>query len=86
MSEEHRPDQNGVPRWLTEREAGAWLNLSVKWLQKQRLLGHPPRYAKFGGAIRYGVADLEAYEQACLRESTSEPPARSHPHSGSRKP
>jgi hypothetical protein len=46
--------------------------MSAKWLQKMRLIGGGLRYAKFGSAVRYSVADIEKYEQSCLRQSTSD--------------
>jgi len=48
--------------------------MSVKWLQKCRLTGteSAPRFAKFGSSVRYSVADLEQFERASLRTSTSD--------------
>jgi hypothetical protein len=59
-------------KWLTEAEAANRLNMSVKWLQKGRLRGGGPKYAKFGSAVRYAVADIEEFERANLRTSTSD--------------
>jgi hypothetical protein len=59
-------------RWLTEVEAAAHLNMSRKWLQKARLTGGGPRFAKFGAAVRYSMADLEEFERLSLRHSTSD--------------
>lgn len=63
--------------WLTERQAAAHLNMSRKWLQKARLTGEGPRFAKFGSAVRYAVADIEEFERSSLRHSTSDHCARS---------
>jgi hypothetical protein len=60
-------------RWLTEAETAARLNLSAKWLQTQRLRGGGLRFAKFGAAVRYAVADIEEFERVSLRSSTSDP-------------
>jgi predicted DNA-binding transcriptional regulator AlpA len=57
---------------LTEREASHRLGLSVRTLQKWRLLGQGPRYLKLGQAVRYDPGDLEAFVQAARRRSTSE--------------
>ena len=59
-------------RWLTEGEAARRLNISQKWLQKKRLEGGGLRFAKFGSAVRYALADIEEFEQASLRASTSD--------------
>lgn len=58
--------------WLTEAATAERLNMSRKWLQKQRLHGGALRFAKFGGAIRYSVADIEEFERESLRRSTSD--------------
>ncbi|WP_443211293.1 helix-turn-helix domain-containing protein [Sphingobium sp. ba1] len=58
--------------WLTEAETALRLNLSKKWLQAQRFKGGGIRYAKFGSAVRYSLADIEEYEARCLRPHTSD--------------
>lgn len=58
---------------LTEREASERLGLSVRTLQKWRLLGRGPRYLKLGQAVRYDPDDLDAFLQGTRRTSTSEP-------------
>lgn len=69
-----RPAPVPKPRcvWLTEAQTAERLNMSVKWLQKERLCGGLLRFAKFGSAVRYSLADIESFEQASLRMSTSE--------------
>ena len=57
---------------LTERDTARRLGLSVRTLQKWRLLGQGPRYLKLGQAVRYDPDDLEAFVQAARRTSTSE--------------
>ena len=59
-------------RWLTEVQTAQRLNMSVKWLQKERLRGGTLRFAKFGSAVRYSVADIEEFEGRSQRRSTSE--------------
>lgn len=58
--------------WLTEAQTAERLGLSVKWLQKERGRGSCLRYAKFGRAVRYSIADIECFEQNCLRTNSSE--------------
>ena len=45
-------------RFLSEREVSDLTGLSTKTLQRWRLLGMGPQYRKFGGAVRYGEADI----------------------------
>lgn len=59
-------------RWLTETETARRLGMSVKWLQKMRVSGGGIRFAKFGNAVRYSVADIEDFESSALRTSTSD--------------
>ena len=54
-------------RWLTEAQTAERLGLSRKVLQKWRLSGAILRFAKFGSAVRYAVADIEAFERESLR-------------------
>ena len=52
---------------LTEREASTLLNVSMSLLQKNRMLGKPPRYLKLGGAVRYRFADIQEFiESSCV--------------------
>lgn len=46
--------------------------LSVSTLNKLRLAGGGPRYAKLGRAVRYRVSDIDAWIAASLRNSTSQ--------------
>lgn len=66
--------QTELPKMLCERDAALYLGCSIAWLQKARYLGHGPRYCKIGGqngrAIRYRLADLEAYVTANMIETT----------------
>lgn len=58
--------------WLNEQQTARRLNMSQKWLQKERLIGGGLRYAKFGSAVRYALSDIERYERDRLRSSTSD--------------
>jgi predicted DNA-binding transcriptional regulator AlpA len=57
-------------------EAARYLAVSESLLEKLRLRGTGPRYAKLGKKIVvYEVADLDAWADAAKRSSTSEPEA-----------
>lgn len=47
-------------RYLTNNEAAAFLRLSPRTLEKQRVIGGGPRFRKFGRRVMYAIADLEA--------------------------
>jgi hypothetical protein len=57
---------------LNELQVAERFNVSVKTIRKWRLNGGGPRYRKFGSAVRYALADIEAFEEACARRSTSD--------------
>ena len=58
---------------LRQDRAAEVLGLSVRTLEKYRLSGNGPRYVKIGTrAVRYTLADLEAFATAGARQSTSE--------------
>ncbi|MCY4441147.1 MAG: helix-turn-helix domain-containing protein [Deltaproteobacteria bacterium] len=62
---------NGT-KYLNTREAAAWLNLSPRTLDRYRMSGDRPVFHRFGGRVRYLVADLEAWASARRRASTSD--------------
>lgn len=48
--------------FLTESEAASFLGLAPATLARWRWRGdRGPRFRKFGGAVRYASADLQAY-------------------------
>ncbi|MBK5282655.1 MAG: helix-turn-helix domain-containing protein [Nitrospiraceae bacterium] len=49
------------------------LKVSVKSLQAWRVRGGGPRFLKIGRCVRYALSDLEAFVQAAVRSSTSDP-------------
>lgn len=57
---------------LRDKDAAEILKLSVATLRKWRCRGVGPRWRKFGGAVRYAVADLEAWAADQGRDSTSD--------------
>lgn len=52
-------------RLVNEKEAAAILGLSVKTLQQWRFCATGPVYRKLGKAVRYSLADLQAYVESC---------------------
>ncbi len=66
-------DQPTTPtRFLANREAAAFLNLSPRTLEKMRVEGGGPRFRKFGRRVLYAVIDLERWANARAYDSTSD--------------
>jgi excisionase family DNA binding protein len=61
------------PRYLTNDEAAAYLRLSPRTLEKQRVIGGGPRFRKFGRRVMYAATDLDAWADARSFEATSDP-------------
>lgn len=59
--------------YLTCEEAGAFLKLSPRTLEKLRTLGGGPRFRKLGRRVMYAQADLEAWADSRACSSTSDP-------------
>ena len=59
-------------RMLGVREAAAYLNVSQSWLNKRRVYGHGPRFAKFGRRVNYLISDLDAFAASNRRQNTSQ--------------
>jgi hypothetical protein len=59
-------------RLLRTAEAGDWLGLSGRTLEKHRVYGTGPVYRKIGGRVVYALADLQRWADRGLRTSTSE--------------
>ncbi|MDI1252522.1 helix-turn-helix domain-containing protein [Thermomonas sp.] len=70
-------------RYLTNDEAAAFLRLSPRTLEKQRVIGGGPRFRKFGRRVMYAVVDLETWADARSFEMTSDPEYAAR-HSGAR--
>lgn len=62
-----------APEFLTTDEAAAFLRLSPRTLEKQRVHGDGPRYRKFGACVRYTLADLRAWADSRTFGMTSDP-------------
>jgi len=65
-------------RYLTNDEAAAFLRLSPRTLEKQRVIGGGPRFRKFGRRVMYAAADLEAWADARSFEATCDPEYAAH--------
>lgn len=65
--------QEGNPQYLTNAEAAAWLKLSPRTLEKQRVIGGGPRFRKFGRRVLYAMSDLEQWSAERVCETTSDP-------------
>ena len=71
-------------RYLRTPEASRFVGLSIRTLEKHRIYGTGPRYAKLGGRVVYRLEDLEAWVESGLKASTSDPgtgtvlPAKRH--------
>lgn len=56
---------------LTTAEAARYVRLGKPTLDRFRLTGEGPRFAKLGGAVRYRRADLDDWIASRLIASTS---------------
>lgn len=61
------------PALLTNNEAAAFLRLSPRTLEKQRVIGGGPRFHKFGRRVMYALTDLEAWAGERSFETTFDP-------------
>jgi len=59
-------------KYMNTRGVAAYLNCSTSYLEKTPLTGGGPRFIKIGKAVRYRLADLDAYADARSHASTSE--------------
>ena len=57
--------------WLKPPAAAHRLGVSVNYLAKLRIYGGGPKFAKFGAAVRYKVADLDIWSNGRTYGSTS---------------
>ena len=63
----------GNAEFLTNDEAAAFLRLSPRTLEKQRVLGGGPRFRKFGARVLYAVGDLRTWADGRAYDMTSDP-------------
>lgn len=59
--------------FLTNDEAAAFLRLSPRTLEKQRVLGGGPRFRKFGARVVYAIGDLRTWADSRAYGMTSDP-------------
>lgn len=67
-----RADPAGL-RFLRTQEAGAYIGLSARTLEKHRTYGTGPVYRKLGNRVVYALEELEAWAAIGTRRSTSDP-------------
>jgi len=77
----HFVGRDNQPAYWCEKQVARRLGLSVKTLQKWRYSGGGLPYHKFRGAIRYAISDVEQFEAAARRSSSSVQPMYTHPQS-----
>lgn len=61
------------PRHLRTSEAGRFLGLSGRTLEKHRTYGTGPTYRKIGGRVVYAIDDLQTWVDRGAKSSTSDP-------------
>ena len=59
-------------RLLTVVETAAYVSLSASTLNRLRVSGGGPRYAKLAGKVLYDVRDLDQWIEGSKRGSTSD--------------
>jgi excisionase family DNA binding protein len=57
---------------LSQKQAARMLGLSVRTLERHRIAGTGPRFARLGRLVRYRQNDLDQWVESNLRNSTSE--------------
>jgi predicted DNA-binding transcriptional regulator AlpA len=72
-----KADRRGTPsqsEMFTTPEAAAYTKMAVPTLERFRLTGEGPVFAKLGGSVRYRRCDLDAWIESRLVRSTSQTP------------
>lgn len=62
-----------VTVFLTTEEAGDFLKMSPRTLEKYRTHGGGPRFRKLGRSVRYKKTDLETWADSRAYDSTYDP-------------
>jgi hypothetical protein len=75
--------QLGRDRLLDTQQLSRRWNLSPRSLERYRMNGEGPRYLRVGGAVRYRLADIEAFESEQLAAAQAERTARKQSASSS---
>ena len=68
-------------RFMRTPQAGEYLGLSSRTLEKHRTYGTGPVYRKLGGRVVYDLDDLCRWADSGLRASTSDAVIGPHPAS-----
>ena len=59
---------------VNEKEAGRFLDLGIRTMQKYRQTGNGPRYVRLSGrCVKYRRFDCNVWNESRLRASTSDP-------------
>ena len=58
--------------FINQKELSRRWGISYRTLERWRWLGEGPVFVKLGGRVAYRFEDIEAYEQAHMRNSTSD--------------
>jgi predicted DNA-binding transcriptional regulator AlpA len=67
------PEGSQTPsRFLRTPDAGRFLGLSGRTLEKHRTFGTGPRYRKLGGRVIYALSDLQAWADLGAQTSTKD--------------
>ena len=72
MSLEHSPARDGN-RLLTDSELEHMLGVAKGWAAKDRCCTARIPHVKIGRSVRYRLADVQAFIEASVRQSTSAP-------------
>ena len=76
LEEEGGKGMNGNgTKYLSTREAAAWLGLSPRTLDRYRVSGDGPAFQRFGSRVRYLAADLVAWASARRLSTPDDGPA-----------
>jgi predicted site-specific integrase-resolvase len=57
---------------MSQAELAQRWGISPRTLERWRWIGHGPKFLKLGGRVVYRMQDVEAYEAAQLRSSTTD--------------
>ena len=69
--DDHTPTSSRRSWALTESQVAEQLGLSVATLRAWRHRGRGPRFVRFGRAVRYLPADLDAFVRASAVDTTA---------------
>ncbi|MGC4025327.1 MAG: helix-turn-helix domain-containing protein [Mesorhizobium sp.] len=60
-----------APKMLSTQDAAAYVGLAVSTMNKLRIFGGGPKYAKLGKSVRYSTEMLDEWIEENRRSSTS---------------